>query len=339
MSKFQNHINSEPGATVSDSVVVDFGEPAAELQLARTASVKCPLLSVGVVSISGSDALSFINGQFTTDCNDVTTNVGQLSGWCDPKGRILFLFTLYRDDKQIFAVLPRAQIDRFLSRLRMYVLRADVQLVDITSSSSVFGVIGNAQIGQTDTSSLTEARATAHNADGTSIMRQGIGRPRFIVVGPDSTAVDRWRELSIPLAGEATWCAMDSFAGAPRIDEQSQGQYLPQQLNLDRLDGVSFSKGCYPGQEIIARLKYRGDVKKRLRSFVCTGDGDLDAGTRVLSRVDERLVGHVLYAQIIDTKEQIFCAVVDINMAPASISFEGKSADTVRELDLPYSVL
>ncbi|MDA0821553.1 MAG: hypothetical protein O3C28_03910 [Proteobacteria bacterium] len=336
MPQFQNYIKSKTSATFSDSVVVDFGDRAAELQLARTASVKCPLLSVGVVSISGADAVSFINGQFTTNCNDLTTNTGQLSSWCDPKGRVLFLFNLYRDDTQIFAVLPKTQIERFLARLRMYVLRADVQLVDLTSFCSVFGVIGNTRIAQVETASLIDTRATAHPADGTSIVRYGSGRPRFIVVGPDSTAVDRWRELSIPPAGEAVWCAMDSFAGAPRIDEHSQGQYLPQQLNLDRLDGVSFSKGCYPGQEIIARLKYRGEVKKRLRSFVCSGDKDLGAATRLLNRDDERLIGHVLYAQRIDAQEQIFSAVVDIDAECASISFEGQSDSNLHELELPY---
>ena len=338
MSTFENYITAQPRATIEGGAVIDFGERATELQLALTETVKCPLLSLGVISISGSDATSFINGQFTTNCNDLTTTRGQLSGWCDPKGRLLFLFTLYCDDKQIFAVLPKSQIDRFVARLRMYVLRADVQLVNVTDSCSVFGVIGNVQLGQKEMSSLVEPWATVHDADGTAIVQHGGGRPRFVVVGQDSTAVARWLELSIPAAGEAAWCAMDSFAGVPRLSEQGQGKYLPQQLNLDRLDAVSFSKGCYPGQEIIARLKYRGEVKKRLRSFVFNGEGDLVAGARVLHRNDERLVGHILYAIRIDTKEQIFSAIVETDIDPALISVEGTPASPVRESDLPYTI-
>ena len=138
--------------------------------------------------------------------------------------------------------------------------------------------------------------------------------------------------------GEDVWTAFDGYTGFPRLGERSYGEFLPQQLNLDCLDSVSFSKGCYPGQEIIARLKYRGEVKKRLRAFSHNSINDVLDGTRILESNGEKLSGHVLYSQRVDTRRAIAAGIIDVDTDIGSLILDGHSDAQLQELALPYSL-
>jgi folate-binding protein YgfZ len=335
MPSLLHHLSQYDATNVVDGAVRHFGDTAEELQSALKSSAKCPLLSLGLVSISGSDAVDFINGQFTTDCTQLSAEHSQLSGWCDPKGRILFLFVLYRIGDCVFVIIPKAHIPKFQSRLKMYILRADVVVEDASNARSIVGIIGEQAPQDYALAGLQQPWGTMQFED-RAVIRYGFGRSRYLVVESEAHCVDRWESLAQHSVGEDVWTALDAYAGFPRLDEFSQNQFLPQQLNLDQIEGVSFSKGCYPGQEIIARLKYRGEVKKRLRSFSHNSPNDVIGGTRVLDADHERLSGHVLFSQRIDVAHCIASAVIDVGADILSLSLDGYPNVQLQELPLPY---
>jgi len=338
MSEFLNFLKCDTTAAFTDGCVAHFGDRETEFETAQSARSKCPLLSFGVVCFAGTDAQGFLNGQFTTDCTNITADHAQFSAWCDPKGRVLFLFTLYRDGERYYAILPKVQVDNFVRRLKMYILRADVQVEDLSETVAIFGITGEPRPGEPGSSGLLQPWDTDHEPDSVAVIRHGPGRARFVIAGSDATAVARWTALDMPPVGEDAWAALDCFSGLPRLDERSSGRYLPQNLNLDSLNSLSFSKGCYPGQEIIARLKYRGEVKKRLMAATCAADVDIAPGSPIRIGSEDRTVGNVLYAKRVDHARAIVSAVVETGAATHTLTIKGAGDAALRRIDLPYAI-
>jgi hypothetical protein len=339
MSNFVDFILRNATAKIDGGSITHFGDPETEYETARTAGSKCPLLSFGIVSIAGPDAQEFVNGQFTTNCTEITLAHSQFSGWCDPKGRVLFLFTLYTDGECIYAILPKTQIVDFMRRLQMYIMRADVQLDDVTTATAIFGSTGETGAHKSANALTLESPwGTTQSSPSTTIIRHGIGRTRFITITSDSTATEIWNAMDLPVIGEDAWTALECVGGLPRLDGKSSGQYLPQNLNLDKLDAVSFSKGCYPGQEIIARLKYRGDVKKRLMVATIEANTAPDPRTLIHTKGDQRAVGHVLFAKQMSQSQSTVSAIVETKAWDESLIIDGASRFAVHRIDLPYEV-
>lgn len=334
MSKFTDFLEHDTTANSAPGRSADFDSVAKLVQSTQRQPVKFGLLSLGVVSFAGEDAQSFVNAQFTTNCLEITPAHGQFSAWCDPKGRVMYLFVLYRDDERFYAILPKAQIRNFVSRLRMYVLRAEVQIEDLSETVAVFGLSGESTRAERNAGPLLRPWDCGNEA-GSVLIRYGPGAPRFLLVGPDATAIERWQALQLPTHGEDIWNALDICDGLPRLDETSAGKFLPQNLNLDVLDAVSFAKGCYPGQEIIARLKYRGTVKQRLLAATMESDMVPDAGTAVDAPARDGNVGHVVSAQRLNAKRSVISAVVDVGAATGDLSIAGVAG---MPIDLPYAV-
>ncbi|TDJ69139.1 MAG: folate-binding protein [Proteobacteria bacterium] len=335
MSEFVDFLKRDTSASFTDDRVAHFGNPEREIETALANVSKCPLLSLGVVSFTGTDARSFMNGQFTTDCTGIMPRHSQFSAWCDPKGRVLYIFTLYIDGDRLYAILPKAQIDSFMRRLNLYILRAEVELGNLSDALIVVGLSGTSS---PDTTGLDEPWDTAQRPGATRIIRQGAGPPRFMIVGPDGSARERWAALEIPTVGEIAWKTLEIFGGVPRLDERTSGQFLPQQLNLDALNALSFSKGCYPGQEIIARLKYRGAVKKRLLIATVASPTEPVSGTPIQINGSGRTVGHVLIAQRLDAGRSALSAVVEVDATVADLHIEKSKGPALRGIDLPYAV-
>ena len=337
MSKFSEFIQRNTALVTVDGRAAHNADPGQEFETALTTGSKCPLLSFGLVCFTGRDVQEFVNGQFTTNCTEITPGRSQFSAWCDPKGRVLFLFTLYTDGERIFAILPRQQITNYMQRLQMYIMRSDVQLEDVSSAYAIFGFTPETA-DETNTTAPNELWATVQPSPATIEIRHGPGRSRFITIGDDSAAIERWEAMNLPIIGEDAWTGLECLGGLPRLDEKSSGQYLPQNLNLDRLDSLSFSKGCFPGQEIIARLKYRGEVKKRLMVASYDSDTAPDPRSPIRSDNDERSVGHVLYAQRVSPAQSIVSAVVEIGAWGEHLIVEDGSVGQLNRIDLPYDL-
>ncbi len=336
MSQFTKFIQQEAVLENANDQVTNHVAPEEEFEFALTTGTKCPLLSLGLVSFTGRDAHDFINAQFTTDCAKITSRRSQFSAWCDPKGRALYLFTLYTDGERIFAILPKQQIANYMHRLKIYVMRSDVHLEDASDAYSIFGITLDTVV-ENIKATQNNLWTTFQGSPDTTEIRHGPGRPRFMVIGDDNSAIERWDAISLPVISENIWTALECIGGMPRLDEKSSGQYLPQNLNLDRLDALSFSKGCYPGQEIIARLRYRGEIKKRLMVANYDSGSAPDEKRSIRTKKSDRTVGRVLYARRVSQTRSIVSAIVELNAWNEDLIVENENTRKLNRIDLPYS--
>ncbi|HHW4678952.1 MAG TPA: CAF17-like 4Fe-4S cluster assembly/insertion protein YgfZ [Xylella sp.] len=202
-----------------------------------------------MLRISGSDALCFAQAQFSSDARSLDISEWQWSAWLTPKGRVTALFALYRTaEDEILLIFPDGEAMMMATQLQRYVLRRKVQ-VDVERNLMAAG---------TYDTPIQATGAQAAQLDGTiELDLSGSTLPRRLLLVPADT-------VSSPApAFEAQWRATDLRLGLPHLESSQRAQWTPQQIGLDRLNAYSIRKGCYPGQEIVARTHFLGKAKRR----------------------------------------------------------------------------
>ncbi|MEY2854199.1 MAG: hypothetical protein RL030_1331 [Pseudomonadota bacterium] len=276
-----------------------------------------PLEHLDALSIRGPDARAFLQGQLSQDLERVTPSTPRLAGLHDPQGRCLALLRLFAlDADQWLAVMPRELLAPVSERLLKYVLRSKVQLAPATSQWRAYGVWGP--------DAAAAAATRAHQMLDATEERALVIAPRLEPL-PDGEPLD-----------EQQWHAQDIRAGLPQVFAATSGLFTAQMLNLDLVDGVSFTKGCYTGQEIIARTHYLGQARRRMHRFH-TLSGNLLAPAATVALADGRRA-RIVNAAPVEGGGQEFLAVTQ---APGAVGAT-KSADTpetlpAEELALPYA--
>jgi folate-binding protein YgfZ len=261
------------GAHADHALVSDFGDIGAELAAARDATVISPLAHLGLIEFTGDDARSFLHNQLTTDINHLEPGAAQHSAWCTAKGRMLASFLLYRTDSGVRALLSADLLAATRKRLQMFVLRAKVTIADLSSSHEAIGLAGpNAAAALTHAGLPAPAGPleAAAFADGMVIR---LDATRYAIVVASAAAPALWSRLAeqAQAAGTPAWHWLDIQAGLPLITDATREAFIPQMTNFDKIGGVSFHKGCYPGQEIVARTQYLGKVKRHLYRIHAAG--------------------------------------------------------------------
>jgi hypothetical protein len=241
---------------------------------------------LGHIALTGEDAANFLHNQITNDVERLTPEVARLAAYCSPKGRMLASFLLWRSADTIYLQLPKQIQPAIQKRLQMFVLRAKVKLADASPTMLTFGLLGH-QVARAFAALPAAPYSVLHDADGTLIrLADADGLPRYQWITSPETAARRLPEIAVhlPQAGAETWRLSDIHAGIPQITLATQEQFVPQMINYELIGGVNFKKGCYPGQEIVARSQYLGKLKRRmLRGSVA---GDAAAGMDVFSADD-----------------------------------------------------
>jgi folate-binding protein YgfZ len=220
------------------------------------------LISLTVLRFSGTDAIAFLQGQMSNDTRRLADGLPLLSAYSSAQGRVVAVIHLLPHSSGVMAILPRELAPTTLERLRKFVLRAKVKIEDLSDRYSVAGAH--------DASALELANPSAAHApytelDGIAIARvpdaaQG-ATPRYWVVRPRESEV---RGGASDDRADLAWRLADIRAGMPQVYAATSEQFVAQMLNLDLLDAISFTKGCYTGQEIIARTQHLGRIKRRL---------------------------------------------------------------------------
>jgi folate-binding protein YgfZ len=255
------------GAVIENGQVRHFGDPMAERQAAAGETVLIELSGLSCIRVRGAEALSFLNGQLSNDVRHVDRSQTQLAAWCNPKGRVLALLRVLRRDDEYCLLLPRALRETVLARLRMFILRAKVTL-DNDDGLVPFGLAGplaEALLRECVGEPPATIGACTH-CDNVTVTRVSNEPARFLVVAPMDAVTGLWERLR-PRArpvGFDRWRWLDIVAGIPQVYPETAEAFVPQMLNLELVGGVDFKKGCYPGQEIVARLHYRGGLKQRM---------------------------------------------------------------------------
>jgi len=215
-----------------------------------------PLSHLAILDVTGEDAQTFLQSQVPSDIRLLSPEKAQISGWCTAKGRLLTTFVIWPRDAGYRLVLATDVRDSIAKRLKMYVLRLKVQIS--VSDDQVYGLLNPA----TSLGALTLPREDwqVTTADALSAVR--LDATRCLLTGPTAalTAVAGATAQGTP----ADWLRADVSQGFPLITQATSEHYVPQMVNLDKLGGVSFKKGCYPGQEIVARTHYLGKIKRHL---------------------------------------------------------------------------
>lgn len=220
---------------------------------------------VAAVSLEGRDAAAFLHNQVSNDIENLEPTESTMAAYCNPKGRVITILRVLRTGETAFLLLmPRDLVEPVLKRLRMFVLRqkATFQSLD---SAAVFGLPdASAAAGLTD---ALPARRGATSIGDDWLVHCARESDRFLYVSSDGTPPSG----TTPDAGELEWFGVMAADATPEVFAATSEAFLPQALNLDRLDAINFRKGCFPGQEIVARLRYLGKLKQRMVRVAYSG--------------------------------------------------------------------
>lgn len=256
------------GAEFSEGAVDTFGNPERELRMVTSGNVLADLSHWGLIAASGDDTVQFLQGQLTSDQRAVDAHHSQYSGACSPKGRLLATFLVFERSSSRYLMLPREMLGEVLKRLRMYVLASKVTLEDSGDALVCAGFSGPdaenelRQAWAEPPGQVHEVQTRNH----ITVVRIPGPHPRFILVGESASMCELWTALDVRSApvGRRSWSLLDILAGVPVIVPDTVDQFVPQMTNLQLVDGVSFNKGCYTGQEVVARTQYLGKLKRRM---------------------------------------------------------------------------
>jgi hypothetical protein len=256
------------GAEFTDTGVAHYGNERRELSVAITGNIFADLSHYGLISVHGDDAESYLQGQFTNDIRKVTDAYSQLSGLCNPKGRLLATFRVFHRGDSYYLCLPATMLEDVIKRLRMFVLRSKVTLEDASDTFVHLGVSGGdaEQELRKFAGDLPESVNSVVQAGDHTIIRVPGIHPSYEIFTTVDDARRLWDQLNVQSApiGANAWQLLDIQAGIPVILPQTSEAFVPQMTNLQLIDGVSFQKGCYTGQEIVARMQYLGKLKRRM---------------------------------------------------------------------------
>ncbi|HNI08572.1 MAG TPA: folate-binding protein [Thiobacillaceae bacterium] len=255
------------GARFDQGGVADFGDPSGELAAAGAATVVADLSHFGLIAFAGEEAQTFLHGQITNDLRNLGDDRAVFAGYLSAKGRMLANFLVMKRAGEVLVMLPESLREAVQKRLSMFILRAKVKARDAGGEWVRLGVNGP------DAAALVGEVLGAAPPTGNMAMAQAgsaftlcLGEGRYdLFLAPDAAAAI-WERLvtrARPVGAQA-WDWLMVRAGVPVVLPQTQDHFVPQMANMEILGGISFNKGCYPGQEIVARSQYLGKVKRRL---------------------------------------------------------------------------
>lgn len=230
-------------------------------------NVLCDLSHLGLLELDGADAFTFLQGQVTNDVKQLNGANAHYSGYCNPKGRLLALFLAFAHRDHLHLQMPRALIEPIAKRLRMYVMRSKVNIRDASESIIKIGLQGAhaTELLNALFDSVPQNAFDLITHDNSVLLKLPGETPRFEILTDIENAQNIWQALSkqAKTVDADYWEHLEILAGIPEVYPATQEAFVPQMLNLDLLNGINFKKGCYTGQEIVARTHYLGTVKRR----------------------------------------------------------------------------
>jgi len=266
MSNWQTRQQSK-GAIIQNGVIQHFGSIEQEIKSASQQTCLTDLDFYRLIEVTGTEAEAFLHGQFSNDLSALAENESQLSSYNSPKGRVLALFRAFKQNDTTYLRIPADIAEATLKRLQMFVMRADVKLE--ISNKICLGISGEqaAEMIKTHlgTPAPVQANMCSHDENNTICLLPG-NHPRYELYLDESTAIKLWESLQETLAvnAHAAWEWLNIQQGQPEIIDATKEAFVAQMINLEPLNAISFTKGCYPGQEIVARMHYLGNLKRRM---------------------------------------------------------------------------
>ncbi len=296
-----------------------------------------PISHLGVIRALGEDAAQFLHGQLTNDFALLDLQHARLAAFCTAKGRMLASFIGFkRSQDEILLICDRSLLAPTLKRLSMFVLRAKCRLSDATADFTLHGLAGDAAAGLAPWALRQDGEAS------TIGLYPAAGQPRALRVAPAGSAAPEAAAL-----GEALWLWSEVASGVATLSAPVADAFVPQMLNYESVEGVNFKKGCYPGQEVVARSQFRGTLKRR--AYIVHAQQPLAAGMEVFTPDDlEQATGTVVQAA--EAPSGGWDAIISMQTASAGQPLlahpaleQGGQADAARSvalqpMPLPYAL-
>ena len=243
-----------------------------------------------IIKVEGDDRSQFLQGQLTQDINLISHDKALFAGLCNPKGRVLAFILCYINQASIHIQIDNSVEESFLKRLKMYILRSKVSMDLLGDQFTCLGFMGSKALLKQGIQPPKNYLDIVRSHD-VMIMRVGKNTERYQLMG-DTSKVNTFMQLNFPKYTSISiesWNNLNILDGVPDIYPTTQEAFIPQSLNMDLIDGINFKKGCYTGQEIVARTHYLGKVKRRMyRAFIESQD-TLTPGDQILNEKKEAM--------------------------------------------------
>lgn len=329
------------GARLGADGVADFGNPRSEWEAASKAAVVADASALGILVATGPDAATFLHGQLSSDVNHLAPGQGVWTSYNSPKGRMLATAFLFRPDDgpadRFEALLALDLVEPVRKRLAMFVLRSKATLADGTPVRVRLGVGGpGAEEAIRDAFGRVPAASGIATVDGTRIAHLPDGR--FVVLAPISAApsvFDALARVATP-AGAPVWAWLGVRSAVPMVTAATQDRFVAQTANWDAVGGLDFRKGCYPGQEIVARTQYLGRLKERLFAYR-TPASPPPPGSRLFGApYGDQPCGTVVNSAPDPEGGARFLAVVRMDAAAGPLALDAPDGPAVSSEPLPY---
>jgi folate-binding protein YgfZ len=305
-------------------------------------SLSCPLPHLGVIRAQGEDAAHFLHNQLTQDVLLLNDHQARLAAWCNAKGRMLASFIVCKPQPDdVWLVCQRDVLPQTLKRLSMFVLRAKVKLSDATDQLHVHGLIGNALQALADVQAPGQLMALDHGAR-LLTLNPAHGQPRALWIAPREVTppADTTQDNAAHDDAAQLWAYSDVMSGVAWVSAATAEAFVPQMLNYESVDGVNFKKGCYPGQEVVARSQFRGTLKRR--AFIVSAPDAMHAGQEVFaapSGPTEEAQPCGLIAQAASALGQhVAIAELQLTATESALHVGSVSGPSLRLWPLPYAL-
>ncbi len=328
----------ENGAVFNNEELQSFANPELEKQISAQKLLLSNPTERGLIEVKGDDAESFLQNQLTNDIRNVTETHHQASAWCSPKGRIIANFRVFKNADAFYLSLSADLLEHVIKKLRMYVMMSKVTLEDVTDSLVHFSYAGEGaddHLHEILGSEIVVGESLQYKS--LSILRLSGSLARFEIYGELDDAKTLWLQCktdAIPVSGMGSHY-LNIISGNPEITAASSEAWIPQMVNYIEVGGVDFKKGCYPGQEVVARLNYLGKTKRRMYHIEIDTDILPNVGDSIKSEA-ETDAGKILNAVINADGKTEALAVLKIAEANNALALENNA--TITLLDLPYAV-
>ena len=307
--------------------------------LGRTTISVVPNLSV--LSVRGADAATFLQGQTTCNILALDCNSATFGAICNPKGRALTTFLLVKTDDSYLIILPNELLASIEKKLRLYILRSDVDLCDVSADYCLIGIanVPDSLVPNNTISLPNDKLGVSTHKNSTSIK---VSENRWLIITNHENAIDIWnwfvQTQHFVEANPSLWDVHEILDGIPWLSIKTRELFVPQMFNLDVLGGISFDKGCYTGQEIIARTHYLGKQKRRMYLASIQTDKNPQPATPIYVFGNQQSIGQVVNAVCYYTDEIHALLVLQMEHANSEeIVLAEPTGIPVKILTLPYT--
>ena len=289
--------------------------------------------NLGILKITGADATQFLQGQLTCNISELTKSNSFFAAFCNAKGRAISTLLILKNADSFLLIIPNELIDVVSKKLQMYILRSDVQIKNASNELCLLGITS----ANRDLLTHLPDNDFAVNNSAEIAIKLPSNNYRYLIICSVKQTITLWTQLTqdknITIANSTSWNYQDISTGIAWLTLATSEEYIPQMLNIDKLGGISFNKGCYTGQEIIARTHYLGKAKRELFLAECEITAMLDSESKIISDNNQNLSGKIIAFQNNEQKIRLLTIIPSADAEPKTLHINNLDKTRINIID------